>query len=235
MYDALVRSTIFGLRNADKVINTDDKGRILADVGQLTNAAKSAAQLDNAVGKGAQAAIEAMGSLSQKHKALEIAGKGVTWASEHVNPLLICAAGYRVATADDKETALKREVFGMSAMFGAEHLIRSGFASGKFQNFKGTIKNKYALAICGIIEGLLFVGCSIAGSTLGYKLGKYFYPDKVKDKGIKLNHAEVKANVNKIAENNLISKTETVNNNLKAEKIDESEYFSFKKDGKTLA
>ena len=60
MYDVFLKSAIFGVRNADKVATTNDKGRVFADVGQFTNAAKAAAQLDNALGKGAQAAINAM-------------------------------------------------------------------------------------------------------------------------------------------------------------------------------
>ena len=43
MYDVIVRSTLFGIRNADKVATTNDKGRFFADGGQFTKAAKTAA------------------------------------------------------------------------------------------------------------------------------------------------------------------------------------------------
>lgn len=127
MYDVFLKSAIFGVRNADKVATTNDKGRVFADVGQFTNAAKAAAQLDNALGKGAQAAINAMGSVAQNNKALETFAKGANWAANHVNPLLIGAAGYRVVVADDKEHALKREVLGMSSMFAGEAAIERIF------------------------------------------------------------------------------------------------------------
>lgn len=187
MYDALVRSTIFGVRNADKVVNTADKGRIAADVGQFTNAVKTAAQLDNSLGKGAQAAINVMGKAANKYKAIEIAGKGAEWASKHVNPLLIGAAGYRVITAENKEKALKREIFGMSAMFGGEYLMKEFFKSNTMANFRAGIKNKYLRIGLGILEGILFVGGSILSSNIGYK-----FADKLNEISSKKTHKEMK-------------------------------------------
>lgn len=187
MYDTLVRSTIFGVRNADKVVNTADKGRIAADVGQFTNAVKTAAQLDNSLGKGAQAAINVMGKAANKYKAIEIAGKGAEWASKHVNPLLIGAAGYRVLTAENKEKALKREIFGMSAMFGGEYLMKEFFKSNTMANFRAGIKNKYLRIGLGILEGILFVGGSILSSNIGYK-----FADKLNEISSKKTHKEMK-------------------------------------------
>ena len=186
MYDTLVRSTIFGVRNADKVVNTADKGRIAADVGQFTNAVKTAAQLDNSLGKGAQAAINVMGKAANKYKAIEIAGKGAEWASRHVNPLLIGAAGYRVLTAENKEKALKREIFGMSAMFGGEYLMKEFFKSNTMANFRAGIKNKYLRIGLGILEGILFVGGSILSSNIGYK-----FADKLNEISSKNTHKEI--------------------------------------------
>ena len=107
MYDVLVKSVIFGTRNADKIINQGDTGRIFADMGQWTNAVNAVTKLDNTVGKGAKTAINAMAKASESNKALSIAGKGLNWASKNVNPLLIGAAGYRVCKAEDKEAALQ--------------------------------------------------------------------------------------------------------------------------------
>lgn len=233
MYDVLVKSTLFGVRNADKVINTNDKGKVFADVGQLTNAAKTAAQLDNALGKGAQAAISAMGSVSKGNKALALAGKGADWASKHVNPLLVGAAGYRVVVADDKEIALKREILGMSSMFAVEGLMKAGLNSKYFQNVKLNMNNKHAKVILGILEGVGFVLGSIAGSTAGYKIGEHFYPDKkIKNAELKLNIENLKTNAIKTSE----EKTDDSNKTLPSlDNIDESEYFAINKNGKTLA
>lgn len=240
MYDVLVKSTLFGLRNADKVVNTNDKGKVFADIGQLTNAAKTAAQLDNALGKGAQAAINAMGSVAKGNKALEMAGKGANWASKHVNPLLVGAAGYRVAVADDKETALKREIFGMTSMFAVEGAIKTGLRSNYMQSIRQNMNNKHAKVLLGIIEGVGFVLGSIAGSTAGYKIGEYFYPErKLPKNSINLNIEELKANALKSSNIKNIDYTKTPakapENKAIADDIDESEYFAVTKNGKTLA
>lgn len=229
MYDVLVKSTLFGVRNADKVINTEDKGKIFADVGQFTNAARSAAQLDNALGKGAQAAIDAMGAIAKENKALQMAAKGADWASRHVNPLLVGAAGYRVLVSDDKETALKREILGMSAMFGVEGLMKVGLQSQKMKNIRNNIKNKKLSALLSAAEGIFFVIGSIAGSTAGYKIGKSLFPDKEKVNNKNFDWKEL----NNIAEKNKkLAETETKK---KDDDIDESEYFALKSKEKTLA
>ncbi len=178
MYDVIVRSTLFGIRNADKVATTNDKGRLLADVGQFTKAARTAAQLDNVLGKGASAALDAMNCAANGHKALANAGKAATWASNHVNPLLIGAAGYRVAIADDKPQALKREALGMTSMFIGEALMSTAFNSKYMTTVKSLMKNKYAKATLLILQGVAFVAGSIASSTLGYKLGDKLFPQR---------------------------------------------------------
>ena len=172
MIDAIVRSSIFGFRNADKVINTNDKGRIFADIGQFTNALTNTAELDNKLGKGAQAAISAMASASKESSVLRVAGKGAKKKKKNVNPLLIGAAGYRVLVADDKGSALKKETLGMASMFFVEGLMKDFFKSNLFTNLKGKVKNKYVKAGISILEGILFVCGSIAGSRAGYKLGE---------------------------------------------------------------
>lgn len=185
MYDVLLKSTIFGLRNADKVVSTNDKGRALADVGQFTNAAKAAAQLDNALGKGAQAAINAMGSVAKNNKTLETIAKGTNWAAKNVNPLLIGAAGYRVVVADDKELAIKREVLGMSSMFAGEAAMKEFFKSSTMNNFKAGIKNPKLRTCVTALEGVLFVVGSILSSNVGYHIGDKMYSKQHKNVNLK--------------------------------------------------
>lgn len=185
MYDVLLKSTIFGLRNADKVVSTNDKGRALADVGQFTNAAKAAAQLDNALGKGAQAAINAMGSVAKNNKTLETIAKGTNWAAKNVNPLLIGAAGYRVVVADDKELAIKREVLGMSSMFAGEAAMKEFFKSNTMNNFKAGIKNPKLRTCVTALEGVLFVVGSILSSNVGYHIGDKMYSKQHKNVNLK--------------------------------------------------
>ena len=220
MYDVLTKSLIFGYRNADKVINTNDKGRIFADIGQFTNAAKAVYKLDNAVGRGAQSAVQAMGKVAQRSDVMTKAVKCANWASNNVNPLLIGAAGYRILTSEDKVHSLKKEIFGMSTMFGVEMLVKGFFKSPTFLAFKNNVcKTPTQKAICSILEGIVFVGCSIAGSTLGYKIGENLYPsNKTKEENSnKLSIKEIELLVNN--KNNLKNKLED---------IDESEYFVLK-------
>ena len=212
MIDSLVKSTVFGFRNADKVINTDDKGRIFADVGQFTNAIKHAAELDNKIGRGAKAAVSAMSQATKGSKILTLANKGVNWAANNVNPLLVGAAGYRVLIADDKASALKREAVGMSSMFMVEAFMKDLFKSPAYLQFKNKISNKYLKTGLSILEGIVFVCGSIAGSTAGYKIA-----DACMSKNTK---TESKVPDNKVN----ITKQNTVN---KAEAADdyEKEFF----------
>ena len=173
MYDVIAKSLVFGTRNLDKVTNvtTNDQGRIFATAGQFTNAAKAISNLDNSVGKGASAAINAMGKVAEGNKALNAVAKGVNWASKNVNPLLIGAAGYRVFKADNKMDALRKEAYGMSAMFGVEYAMNSLFKTQGWAQLLDKIPGSKGKVIGKIAQGLLFVCGSIAGSTLGYKIG----------------------------------------------------------------
>ena len=174
----LVKSGTFGGRNANKVFGEnngiDDRGRIAATAGQLTNAGKAAAKLDNTLGKGAQAAINAMSSASEHSRILRYANKSASWASDHVNPLLVGAAGYRILVSDDKEAQLKKEVFGMSSMFGVEALMKNFLNSDYLKEVHSKMTNKYAKTALAVIEGLGFVAGSIAASTAGYKVGELY-------------------------------------------------------------
>ena len=231
MYDVLLKSTIFGIRNADKVANTNDKGRIFADVGQFTNAAKAAAQLDNALGKGAQAAINAMGSVAKSSKTLETIAKGATWASEHVNPLLIGAAGYRVVIAKDKEYTIKREVLGMSSMFAGEAAMKEFFNSKTMNNFKSNIKNPKLRTFVTAMEGVLFVLGSIASSNIGYEIG-----DKLFAKENKVNFEN--KSLNKFDKNQSIKESCSSKKDILDENdMDdyEKEFFDSRKNNKLIA
>ena len=179
----MVISALFCVRNVDKVQN-GDTGRSAAATFQLFNAGKnaleSATKLHNTLGKGAQSAITAMETVSKSGKALETAAKVVKFGSDNVNVLLCGAAAYRVLTAENKEKAVKKELWGMSTMFGVEHLMREGFKSKAMMNLKNKVNNKYAKAGISILEGVLFVMGSIAASTAGFKIGESLYDEEAK-------------------------------------------------------
>lgn len=228
MYDVITKSLIFGYRNADKVVNTQDKGRVAADVGQFTKAIHTASQLDNALGKGAQAAVSAVKNISQENKALKYAAKSAKWASQNVNPLLIGAAGYRVLTAEDKATALRKETIGMSSMFGTEALMKEFLTSNTMNNFRSKIKNKNLKALLSIAEGVAFVCGSIAGSTLGYKVADAIYGENQK--------TEIKEDkIAKLIEATKAEKKEKTEKSIAPKDEYEAEFFTPMNEKKVLA
>ena len=113
----------------------------------------------------------------------------------------------------------------MSTMFGVEMLVKEFFKSPTFLAFKNNIcHTPTQKALCSILEGIVFVGCSIAGSTLGYKIG-----EKVASKNDKDTN---NANNLTLKEISLLSQNKlTTKNNLN---VDESEYFLLK-NNKVLA
>ncbi|MDD3237009.1 MAG: hypothetical protein PHV37_02800 [Candidatus Gastranaerophilales bacterium] len=189
-------SAIFIARNTDKVKH-GDIGRapvILAQTGSLVD---KVSKLDNSVGKTTKTALDAFEkSTSFGSKALNVAGK-------LVNPLLIGAAGIRVATSENKEATLYHEAGGMSAMFAAEKLMKSKTAKeivrqkgdnltefaleklGKniktIGNMSAKSKNKVMMATGFILSGLAFVGASMLGYDLGSKVGDSAYQKKHKN------------------------------------------------------
>ena len=173
VYDVITKSLIFGTRNFDKVTNAaiHDEGRIFATTGQFANAVKAVATLDNKVCKASSAAINAVAKVTEGSRALNTVAKGVNWAANNVNPLLIGAAGYRVLVSDNKIKTLNREVFGMSAMFGVEALMKRGFQTAAWTKLLSKIPGAQNKIVAGIIQGLIFVAGSIAASTVGAKVG----------------------------------------------------------------
>ena len=222
MLDALVRSAIFGIRNVDKVQN-GDTGRSAAMSFQLYNAGKEAvdmaSKLDNAVGKGAQTAVKAMETVSNSSKALKCASKVVDFGSKNVNFLLCGAAGYRIYKAENKEKAVKKEIWGMSTMFTAEHLMREFLNCKKMMNFKAGIGNKYLRWGLSILEGVAFIVGSVTASNAGYKIGEKLYDYEQKTyKKLKLD--KLKANLKD--ENYQSTLTDFLKNDLK---INQDEHF----------
>ena len=187
-------SLIFGSRNTGKSVfnigtEIDDKGRAPAAIIQLRNAAASASKLDNALGKGTKAAMDAVCKASEHSKVLDCAVKGVNSAQKLVNPLLCGAAAYRVITSDNKEETLKKEVCAMSGMFGLEYLYKKGVKGKYMTGIHNGMNNKYAKSALAIIEGIGLVGVSILGYAGGQKAAKRIFDPKV-----------TKDNVNQIKE-----------------------------------
>lgn len=132
-----IASAIFSVRNIDKVEN-GDYGRTFAAAGQTYNALNGLAQLQVSLSGAASPLEQKIVDVSQKAKnlvdkvdlyakregALGVSAKGMQCASKMVNPLLCVAAGYRVVTDDDWQSAAVEETAAMGGMFLAERAAK---------------------------------------------------------------------------------------------------------------
>lgn len=186
MDSTLVRSAIFGVRNADKT-EKGQFGRAPVTVIQLGDATAKVSKLDCVIGKTAQTAIDALKSVSNGGKYLEYAGKALDFAKPLVNPLLVVSAGVDVVRADDKQKAVVESGLALGFMFAVEswmkkHLDSVGKnimdAAKKVKSLEPavnelaeiTTKTKYGKWIPGIVHG----GTFVVGSCLAYSAGQKF-------------------------------------------------------------
>lgn len=179
-------SAIFCVRNVDKTKH-GEIGRSAVAVGQGKKVIDSIMKLDNQLGKGATKAVETVINFSGKSKALRTIGKGVKFASEHVNPLICLSSGIKVAMSDDKKTTLIKETGALSGMFLAEKCTKKvlggildsktltqfcekGMKAAEAKGYKAI--GKLIKASPAIVKGGLFVAASISGYNLGLKLAQ---------------------------------------------------------------
>jgi len=186
----VVSSTIFCIRNTDKVEN-GDYGRVPVAALQLCNVGKSIMSFDNAV--------------------LKYSGKAINFASDHINPLICVSSGIKVLNLDDKSSALVEQASALSGMFATEALMKKYLQTGidksieqvkKLENKKGfekTFKNvaefigKHKLEgkIPKVLYGVLFVLGSCTGWNEMEKFGKTL-TSNIKEEGRKEGRIESK-------------------------------------------
>lgn len=112
-----IATAIYSVRNIGKV-NNGDVGRLPAAVAQTTNVA---GQGVNIIAN----KVNELGHLADASKNVSgVATRVSGLASKVTNPLLVCAAGVRVAKDDDKESALVEESLAMGGMFAAEKMYK---------------------------------------------------------------------------------------------------------------
>lgn len=186
---------IFFLRGGEKYKNGQTE-RAIPMTAQGGSLFDTAAKMDHPIGKAVDDAIKAIDSFlpgeNVATKALNISGKVV-------NPLLIGAAGFRVAKADDKEKALYTEISGLAGMFGAEKLMKTepvkefvekgsskliknsvSFMAKNVDCFKNLEKseNKFVKIGAFVASGVAFAAASILGSTAGAEIGTNIINEK---------------------------------------------------------
>lgn len=143
-----------------------------------------------------EGAAETIKSTSKSSKLLKGASKVLNFTADHINPIIVATGAVKVLSSDDKLDAYARESTALVCMFGAEALAKDfigmpvtkkingknvsfekeGFYKKLFsdeqrkamQQFSSTKKGMKIAA--GAAKGLLFVGASIAGYTIGNKI-----------------------------------------------------------------
>jgi len=186
----IVSSTIFCVRNTDKVEN-GDFGRLPVAIGQARNVVNSVMSFDGALGKTAQGAVDVLSKASKNEALLKYAGKAVNLVGENINPLICLSAGVKVLTSDDKVSTGIQQASALSAMFAVEKFmsknlegaIKSSITEIKklkdkkglektFKNFENFIgKHKLQGKLPKVLYGVLFVLGSCGAYGAGEKLG----------------------------------------------------------------
>lgn len=159
-----VATALFAVRNTNRT-SKGEYGRFPVAVGQIAKGLKEFSKESNILAKGVRGALDTAEEIAKYDKICGKLAKAVKFASENVNPLIVCSSGINVMLADDKKTALVSESGTLSGMFATEALMK-----------KHLDKVIDALPISGrwkpIVRGFAFVAGSITGSTLGNKIGK---------------------------------------------------------------
>ena len=159
-------TVLFFLRNGNRAQNGEG-GRGFVAIGQGAKVVKQICEYDNIFGKGAKSAVNAFKTVAQNDKVFNGISKGVKFASENVNPLIVVSSGINVLTSEDKQSTVIAEAGNLAAMFAMESWMK--------KNLDNVLKN---LPInkkwMPIVRGIAFVIGSIGASTIGYKIAKTF-------------------------------------------------------------
>lgn len=159
-------TVLFFFRNGNRAQNGEG-GRGFVAVGQGAKVVKQICEYDNIFARGTKSAVNAFKTVAQNDKIFNGISKGVKFASENVNPLIVVSSGINVLTSEDKQSTIIAEAGNLSAMFAMEGWMK--------KNLDNVLKD---LPISSkwkpIVRGIAFVIGSIGASTVGYKIGKFF-------------------------------------------------------------
>lgn len=180
-----VATLVFGIRRADKGDFAD--GTVA--VGQGAKFVNGLAQCESPIGKKTQSCIEYLKDASKNEKLLDYAGKGLKWMSEHVNPLIIGVSAFDTITAKDPASAFVTNTTALSAMFAAEHLMKTKVKAKMTDSIMDIAKASkhakvaaHAKTIAGVAYDVAFLGASIGSYYVGNKIGEALLGDRNKNK-----------------------------------------------------
>lgn len=182
-----VPSAVFFRNNVEKVKN-GEKARGPVAFAQGAKIVEAVAKYHDNTAKTASEAYNIFGKYAQKYKPLDVAGKGVNWATKNVNPLIYASGVYKTLTSDEK---LKTGIIQLGAIstmrlgerfmsanmekvineknitdFAKKHKNVTGLKSICDSILKSGNANKFAAAL----KGIAFVCTSMASYAVGEKL-----------------------------------------------------------------
>lgn len=182
---ALVRSTVFGIRNIDNS-QKGHVGKTAVAGGQIRNAIVAAREVDGVVGQSATTFIDTCKTLSKQEKVFELAGKALNLAGKYVNPLIVVSSGIDVAMSDDKEKTFVENSIALGAMFAMENYMKKhladvvkikGISNIAEKITKATENTKYGKYVAPVTHGLAFVVGSCTAYAAGNKFGSLLMGD----------------------------------------------------------
>jgi len=207
----VIASTLFCIRNTDKVEN-GDVGRVPVAIGQARNVVNSVMSFDNAIGKTAQTAVDAFNLASKNEALLKYAGKAINSVGENINPLICVSSGFKVLNSDEPASAFVQQSSALAGMFTVEHLMKKHLENGITKSIEkiSALKDKKGFekifkTAADFIEkhklqgklpkalyGALFVVGSCTAYTMGEKFGNLL-TSEIKKEGRKEDKKENKA------------------------------------------
>lgn len=155
---------LFFLRNSNRAQNGEG-GRGFVAIGQGAKVVKQICEYDNIFSRGAKSAVNAFNTIAKNDKVFNGISKGVKFASENVNPLIVVSSGINVLTSDDKQSTIIAEAGNLAGMFAVEAWMKKNLDK-VLANMP--INKKWM----PIVRGITFVIGSIGTSTICYKIGK---------------------------------------------------------------
>ncbi len=157
---------LFFLRNGKRA-QEGEGGRGFVAIGQGAKVVKQICDYDNIFSRGAKSAVKAFKTVAENDKIFNGISKGVKFASENVNPLIVVSSGINVLTSEDKQSTIIAEVGNLAGMFAVEGWMKKHL-DDVLKNLP--INQKWM----PIVRGIAFVIGSIGASTLCYNIGKVF-------------------------------------------------------------
>lgn len=183
-----VATFVFCARRTDKA-EKGDFGSWAVATGQAAKGINGLAQCESPIGKKTQSCLEYLKDASKNEKLIDYAGKGLKWMSEHVNPLIVGVAAYDTITSDDPASAFVTNATALSAMFAAEHLMKSKVKDKMVNSIMDVAKASknakvaaHSKTVAGVAYDLAFVGASVGSYYLGNKIGEALLGKENKNK-----------------------------------------------------